>query len=45
MCGYLNLPQSNIDVIEIPERENRENGKEVIFEELMSVNFLELIND
>lgn len=38
----LNLPQSNICIIEIPERENRE---EVIFEELISVNFPELVND
>lgn len=45
MCDYLNLPQCNIYVIGIPEGVNRENWKEVILEELMSVNFPELINN
>lgn len=32
-------------IIRIPERESKENGKEAIFEEMMIMHFLELVED
>lgn len=39
------MKASNINLIRVPERENRENGKQTFIEEITTDNFAKLIKD